>query len=185
QLLGNEGVAPSAEPDAAQRSARAVLEWKTRSVQDLLQLFYLTGLSGKRTKHGACFCLSTAYEGTYLGCFYVDVTVRPQVRIRRHSVPAFIPLQQLAARHLPADLKRFLSVLSDHLNAYVGRRYQADQLQERFSSHLGGTVQRNSLCNMLAFSYNTSGRSESFPFSARLLYGDPCRSLPTEAVVSC
>ncbi|NXA54024.1 CENPO protein, partial [Nothocercus julius] len=185
RLLGNEGVATSGDADAAQPSDRAVLEWKMRNVQDLLQLFYLTGLSGKRTKHGVCFCISTAYEGTYLDSFYLDLVTKPQVQIRRHSVPVFIPLEELARKHLQTDIKRFLSVLSDHLNAYVGRRYQADQLQERFSGHLEGTLQRNSLCNVLVFKYNTSGQNEAFPFSARLLYGDPCRSLPTEAVVSC
>ncbi|KGL81660.1 Centromere protein O, partial [Tinamus guttatus] len=171
--------------DAAQPDDQAILERKMRSVQDLLQLFYLTGLSGKQTKHGVCFCISTAFEGTYLDSFHLDLATKPRVQIRRHSVPVFIPLEQLARKHLQTDIRRFLSALSDHLNAYVGRRYQADQLQERFSGHLEGTLQRNSLCNVLVFRYNTSGQEETFPFSARLLYGDPCRSLPTEAVVSC
>ncbi|NXA39908.1 CENPO protein, partial [Eudromia elegans] len=185
QLLGNDGVAAGDDLDAAQPDDRAALEWKLRNVRELLQLFYLTGLSGKRTKHGVCFCISTAYEGAYLDAFYVELATAPRVQIRRHSVPAFIPLEQLARRHLHTDIRRFLGALSDHLNAYVGRRYQADQLQERFSGHLEGTLQRNSLCNVLAFNYNTSGRGESFPFRARLLYGDPCSCLPTEAVVSC
>lgn len=39
QLLEKEGV----ETDPEQPSAQAVLEWKIRSMKDLLQLFYLTG----------------------------------------------------------------------------------------------------------------------------------------------
>ncbi|NWJ05522.1 CENPO protein, partial [Crypturellus undulatus] len=163
-LLENEEVATSGDPGAAQPSDRAVLEWKMRNIQDLLQIFYLTGLSGKRTKHGVCFCISTAYEGTYLDSFHVDLATQPQLRVRRHSVPVFIPLEQLATKHLQTDVKRFLSALADHLNAYVGRRYQADQLQERFSGHLEGALQRNSLCNVLAFKYNTVGQGETFPF---------------------
>ncbi|XP_013802306.2 centromere protein O [Apteryx mantelli] len=185
RLLGKEGVVTSSAPDAAQPSDRAVLEWKMKSVQAMLQVFYLTGISGKLTKHGVCFCISTAYEGTYLDSYYLDLLTKPEVRIRRHSVPVFIPLEQLAKKYLQTDIKRFLSVLSDHLNAYVGRRYQADQLQERFSERLEGALQRNSLCNVLVFNYNTSGKNQTFPFSAKLLYGDLCRSLPTEAVVSC
>ncbi|KAK2510862.1 Cenpo [Columba guinea] len=107
------------------------------------------------------------------------------VRIHRHSIPTFIPMEQIAKKYLQTDIRRFLSVLSDHLNAYVGRRYQADQLQEHFSDRLEGTMQRNSLCNLLVFNYNPSSKSETFPFNARLLYGDLCCSLPTEVVISC
>lgn len=75
------------------------------------------------------FCISTAYEGTYLDSYYVDLLTKSEVQIYRHSVPAFIPLERIAKQYLQTDIRRFLSVLSDHLNAYVGRRYQADQLQ--------------------------------------------------------
>ncbi|NXE54352.1 CENPO protein, partial [Casuarius casuarius] len=185
RLLGKEGVVTSGVPGAAQPSDRAILEWKVKSVQAMLQVFYLTGISGKLTKHGVCFCISTAYEGTYLDSYHLDLITKPEVQIRRHSVPVFIPLEQLAKKYLQTDIRRFLSALSDHLNAYAGRRYQADQLQERFSDRLEGTLQRNSLCNMLVFNYNMSGKKQTFPFSAKLLYGDLCRSLPTEAIVSC
>ncbi|XP_075267371.1 centromere protein O isoform X2 [Opisthocomus hoazin] len=179
--LGKAGVVS----DAAQPSARAVLEWKIKSVKAMLQVFYLTGISGKLTKQGVCFCISTAYEGTYLDSYYLDLLTKPEVRIHRHSVPTFIPLEQIAKKHLETDIRRFLSVLADHLNAYVGRRHQADQLQEHFSDQIEGTLQRNSLCNLLVFNYNLSSRSKTFPFNARLLYGDLCCSLPTEVSVSC
>ncbi|NWX71664.1 CENPO protein, partial [Alca torda] len=179
--LGKEG----AVSNPAQPSARAVLEWKIKSLKAMLQIFYLTGISGKLSKRGVCFCISTAYEGTYLDSFHLDLLTKPEVRIYRHSIPTFIPLQQIAKKYLQTDIRRFLSVLSDHLNAYVGRRYQADQLQEHFSGQIEGTLQRNSLCNLLVFNYNVSSESKTFPFNVRLLYGDPCCSLPTEVVISC
>ncbi|NWI30943.1 CENPO protein, partial [Sula dactylatra] len=166
-------------------TARAVLEWKIKSLKAMLQVFYLTGISGKMTKWGVCFCISTAYEGTYLDFYYLDLIIQPEVQIRRHSIPIFIPLEQLAKKYLQTDFRRFLSVLSDHLNAYVGRRYQADQLQEHFSDQIEGTLQRNSLCNLLVFNYNVSSESKTFPFNVRLLYGDLCCSLPTEVIISC
>ncbi|XP_065487890.1 centromere protein O [Caloenas nicobarica] len=178
--LGKRG----AMSDPAQHSAQAVLEWKIRKVKSTLQVFYLTGISGKLTKQGVCFCISTAYEGTYLDSYHLDLLTEPQVRIHHHSIPIFIPLEQIAKKYLQTDIRRFLSVLSDHLNAYVGRRYQADQLQEHFSDQIEGTMQRNSLCNLLVFNYNPSSKSETFPFNARLLYGDLCCSLPTEVIVS-
>ncbi|NWQ97505.1 CENPO protein, partial [Burhinus bistriatus] len=179
--LGKEGVVSN----PAQPTARAVIEWKIKSIEAMLQVFYLTGISGKLTKQGVCFCISTAYEGTYLDSYYLDLLTKPEVQIYRHSVPIFIPLQQIAKKYLQTDIRRFLSVLSDHLNAYVGRRYQADQLQEHFSGQIEGTLQRNSLCNLLVFNYNTSSESKTFPFKVRLLYGDLCCSLPTEVTVSC
>ncbi|NWS40261.1 CENPO protein, partial [Probosciger aterrimus] len=171
--------------DPAQASPKTVLQWKIKSLQGMLQVFYVTGISGKLTRQGVCFCISTAYEGTYLDSYYLDLLTKSEVQIYRHSVPSFIPLEQIAKQYLQTDIRRFLSVLSDHLNAYVGRRYQADQLQEHFSDQIKGTLQRNSLCNLLIFNYNVSSKSKTFPFNVRLLYGDLCRSLPTEVIVSC
>lgn len=76
-----------------------------------------------------CFCISTAYESTYLDSYYVHLLVKPEVQIHQHSVPTFIPLEQIAKKYLQTDIGRFLSVLSDHLNGYAGRKYQADQLE--------------------------------------------------------
>ncbi|NWR64730.1 CENPO protein, partial [Bucorvus abyssinicus] len=179
--LGKEG----GMLDPAEPSARAVLEWKIRSLKAMLQVFYLTGISGKLTRRGVCFCLSTAYEGIYLDSYYLDLLTKPEVRIHRHSVPIFIPLEHIAKQYLQTDIRRFLAVLSDHLNAYTGRRYQAEQLQEHFSDQIEGTLQSNSLCNLLVFKYNVSSKSNTFPFSVRLLYSDLCCSLPTEVTVSC
>ncbi|XP_003204631.1 centromere protein O [Meleagris gallopavo] len=171
--------------DPARPSAQTVLEWKVKSIKGMLQVFYLTGISGKLTKQGVCFCISTAYEGTYLDSYYVDLLINPEVKIQRHSVPVFIPLEQIAKKYLQSDIRRFMSVLSDHLNAYVGRRHQADQLEEHFSDRIEGTLQRNSLCNLLVFNYTVSSDSKTFPFNVRLLYGNLCCSLPTEAILSC
>ncbi|NXX15965.1 CENPO protein, partial [Podargus strigoides] len=178
--LGKEGVVSN----PAQASTRDVLGWKIKSLKSMLHIFYLTGISGKLTKRGVCFCISTAYEGTYMDSYHLDLLIKPQVEIHRHSVPVFIPLEQLAKKYLQTDIRRFLSVLSDHLNAYVGRRYQADQLQEHFSDQIEGTLQRNSLCNLLVFNYKVSSKSKTFLFNVRLRYGDLCCSLPTEVIVS-
>uniref|UniRef100_A0A8D0FVJ1 Centromere protein O n=1 Tax=Strix occidentalis caurina TaxID=311401 RepID=A0A8D0FVJ1_STROC len=178
--LEKEGVAS----DPAQPSAQAVLEWKIKRVKAMLQVFCLTGISGKLTKQGVCFCISTAYEGTCLDSYYLDLLTKPEVRILRHSIPIFIPLEQLAKKYLQTDIRRFLSVLSNHLNAYAARKYQADQLQEHFSDQIEGTLQTNSLCNLLVFNYNVPNKSKTFPFNVRLLYGDLCSSIPTKAPAS-
>ncbi|NXI41121.1 CENPO protein, partial [Galbula dea] len=169
----------------AQPSAQAVLEWKIKSLKAMLEIFYLTGLSAKLTKHGVCFSISTAYEGTYLDSYHLELLPKPAVQIQQHSIPSFIPLEQISSRYLQTDIRQFLAVLAAHLNAYVGRRYQAEQLQELFSEQIEGTLQRNSLCNLLVFRYKVTRQGQSFPFQARLLYRDLCCSLPTEVMVSC
>uniref|UniRef100_A0A8D0GDN9 Centromere protein O n=1 Tax=Sphenodon punctatus TaxID=8508 RepID=A0A8D0GDN9_SPHPU len=187
QLLGEEEATSSrVEPvQVAETSTQAVLEWKLENVMGMLQAFRLTGISGKLTNQGVCICLSTAYEGTYLDSYYLDLLLQQPVRIQRHSIPVFIPLEQIAKKYLQADIKCFLSVLLDHLNAYAGRKYQTEQLQEHFAAFLEGTVQKNSLYNLLTFSYSLDVDSTTFPFTAKLLYGDPACCHPTEVVVTC
>uniref|UniRef100_A0A674J7Y9 Centromere protein O n=1 Tax=Terrapene triunguis TaxID=2587831 RepID=A0A674J7Y9_9SAUR len=170
---------------AAETGGQALLKWKVENVKAMLQAFRLTGISGKLTKQGVCFCISTAYEGTYLDSYYLDLLIQQPVQIRHHSVPIFIPLEQIAKKYLQSDIRCFLTMLSDHLNAYAGRKYQADQLQDHYSAFLEGTLQRNSLYNLLFFNYDVETESKTFPFRAKLVYGDLTRSLPTEATITC
>ncbi|NXY62296.1 CENPO protein, partial [Callaeas wilsoni] len=82
-----------------------------------------------------------------------------EFRVHRHSIPPFIPLEQLSREFLPRDLRGFLEILSRHLNAFVGRRRQLEQFQERFSDCIQGIPRRNSLCNLLSFCYRIPGKS--------------------------
>ncbi|XP_068867980.1 centromere protein O [Aphelocoma coerulescens] len=184
EKLGKDGI-PS---DPALPKPREVLEWKIRNLRELLQVFQLTGISGKLSKHGISFSFRTAFEGSFLDRFHLELLARPEsreFRIQRHSIPPFIPLEQLARKFLPSDLRGFLDVLFQHLNAFVGRRHQLEQFQEQFSEWIQGIPRRNSLCNLLSFRYGIPGKSGGGgAFRARLLYADPCRSLPSEVAVS-
>nr|XP_006116787.1 centromere protein O isoform X1 [Pelodiscus sinensis]XP_025037277.1 centromere protein O isoform X1 [Pelodiscus sinensis]XP_025037278.1 centromere protein O isoform X1 [Pelodiscus sinensis] len=180
------GTGSNVEPiQAVEARGKALLKWEVENVKSMLQAFHLTGISGKLTKQGVCFCISTAYERTYLDSYYLDLLIQQPVQIRHHSVPIFIPLEEIAKKYLQTDIKRFLAMLSEHLNAYAGRKYQADQLQEHFSAFLEGTLQRNLLQNVLLFNYDVETESKTFPFRAKLVYGDVTRSLPTEAIITC
>ncbi|NXO75479.1 CENPO protein, partial [Sitta europaea] len=53
----------------------------------------------------------------------------PEFRLRRHSIPPFIPLERLSREFLPQKPREFLGILFQHLNAFVGRRQQLRQLQ--------------------------------------------------------
>ncbi|XP_070788305.1 centromere protein O isoform X1 [Pituophis catenifer annectens] len=169
---------------ATTTSQQDILGWKIENAKGLLELFHLTGLSGKLTEQGVSFCISTAFEGTYLDSYYVDILIQQPLRIQHHSIPVFIPLEQIAHEHLQKDIKCFLSVLSDHLNAYARRKFQVDQLQEHFAVFLEGCMKGNSLYNQLEFNYRVT-EDGSFPFTAKIIYGNPMNALPTKVTVVC
>ncbi|KAH0622917.1 hypothetical protein JD844_025808 [Phrynosoma platyrhinos] len=173
------------DANATEAGQEALLQWKMETLKGLLQVFHLTGLSGRLTTQGACLCISTAFEGTYLDSYYLDLLIQQPVKIQRHSIPPFIPLDQIAHKYLQTDIKCFLSDLSNQLNASAGRKFQADQLQENFADFLEGPLRGNSLCSLLEFSYRLGRESKTFPFTAKLTYGDPTSTLPTEVTVAC
>ncbi|NWZ96637.1 CENPO protein, partial [Nesospiza acunhae] len=82
-----------------------------------------------------------------------------ELRVGRHSVPPCVPLQGLARRFLPGNLREFLAVLWRHLNAFVARRQQLKLLQEEFSECIQGTPCSNSLCNVLSFRCRIPGKN--------------------------
>ncbi|XP_055110186.1 centromere protein O isoform X4 [Symphalangus syndactylus] len=160
------------------------LEEKLENVKAILQAYHLTGLSGKLTSRGVCVCISTAFEGNLLDSYFVDLVIQKPLRIHHHSVPVFIPLEEIAAKYLQTNIQHFLFSLCEYLNAYSGRKYQADRLQSDFAALLTGPLQRNPLCNLLSFTYKLDPGGQSFPFCARLLYKDLTATLPTDVTVT-
>ncbi|XP_031211317.1 centromere protein O isoform X2 [Mastomys coucha] len=177
---------PSAKEDPSKTvvSEQEVLERQWRNMKDILQAYRFTGLSGKLTSRGVCVCISTAFEGNLLDSYFVDLVIEKPLRIHHHSIPVFIPLEKIATAHLQTDVQRFLFSLWEYLNAYTGRKYQADQLESDFCAFLTGPLQRNALCNLLSFTYKVEQECQTFSFSARLLYEDPTAALPTNVTVT-
>ncbi|XP_022430023.1 centromere protein O [Delphinapterus leucas] len=160
------------------------LKRKRENVKAILQAYRFTGISGKLTSRGACVCISTAFEGNLLGSYFVDLVMRKPLQIHHHSIPVFIPLEEISAKYLQTNVQHFLFTLCEYLNAYSGRKYQADRLQSDFEAFLAGPLQRNSLCNLLSFTYKAEPEGQSFPFCARLLYKDLTTTLPTDVTVT-
>ncbi|XP_011354852.1 centromere protein O [Pteropus medius] len=180
-----EACTASEEPDqTSESSEREVLERKRESVKAILQAYRFTGLSGKLTSRGVCVCINTAFEGNLLDSYFVDLVIQKPLRIHHHSIPVFIPLEEISAKYLQTDIQHFLFSLCEYLNAYSGRKYQADRLQSDFAASLAGPLQRNSLCNLLSFTYKVESRGQSFSFCARLLYKDLTITLPTDVTVT-
>ncbi|XP_007937489.1 centromere protein O [Orycteropus afer afer] len=181
-----EASAASAVPDQTlETSEQKDLEAKQESVKAILQAYRFTGLSGKLTSQGVCVGIHTSFEGNLLDSYFVDLVIQKPLRIHHHSVPVFIPLEEIAAKYLQTDIQCFLFSLCEYLNAYTGRKYQADRLQSDFAAFLAGPLQRNALCNLLSFTYKVEPGGQSFPFCARLLYKDLTITLPTDVTVTC
>lgn len=78
-----------------------------------------------RQGKGVCVSLATAYDGVFLESYNLEVDLKPKLRISRHNVPPFIPLNSLAEQSdMQKDLRAFLDTLSQHLNAFAGRKQQ-------------------------------------------------------------
>ncbi|XP_008058482.1 centromere protein O [Carlito syrichta] len=173
------------EPDQiVDTSGKEVLERKLENVKATLQAYRFTGISAKLTSRGVCVCINTAFEGNLLESYFVDLVIQKPLWIHQHSVPIFIPLEEIAAKYLQTDIQHFLFSLCEYLNAYSGRKYQADRLQSDFAAFLTGPLQRNSLCNLLSFTYKLDPRDQSSPFCARLLYKDLTTTLPADVTVT-
>ncbi|XP_051832333.1 centromere protein O isoform X2 [Antechinus flavipes] len=172
------------EPYEPLKNCKENLEMKLEKAKAFFQAFHLTGLNGRLTTKGVCLCFNTAFEGNILDSYYVDVIIKKPLVIQRHSVPVFIPLEQIAAKYLQTNFQNFVYSLSEHLNAYSGRKYQADQVQDGFSAFLARPLQRNSLCTLLSFTYTMDPNGESFPFCARLMYHDLTITLPTSVTIT-
>lgn len=56
--------------------------------------------------------------------------------------------------------------------------------QSDFAAFLAGPLRRNSLCNLLSFTYKVELQGQSVPFCARLRYKDLTTTLPTDVTVT-
>ncbi|XP_059841395.1 centromere protein O isoform X2 [Hypanus sabinus] len=165
---------------------RTVLQEKLKSVQALILAYRLTGISAELMGSSTfTFSISTAYENTYLESYYLDIQVQHPRRVIRHNVPAFIPVEQMAQAFLQKDLAYFLGALHKALNAYVGRRYQLEQLQELHASYVRNHIQRNAACNLLKFHYPIWCGENEQTVLVKLIYEDLTSCLPTDVTITC
>ncbi|XP_064191292.1 centromere protein O isoform X2 [Anguilla rostrata] len=118
------------------RTAQSQLSFlvaRRTQVKDLLQAHHFIGgydVTETGRGKGVYISIATAFEGLYLETYNLELDLGHVVQICRHNIPPFIPLEKLAQVHLQTDLMDFLSALSDHLNAFAGRRQQVCLIQD-------------------------------------------------------
>uniref|UniRef100_A0A3Q2W2J8 Centromere protein O n=1 Tax=Haplochromis burtoni TaxID=8153 RepID=A0A3Q2W2J8_HAPBU len=125
---------------------------------------------------GACVSIATAYEDVFLDTFNLEIDLKPTVKISRHNIPPFIPLNNLAEQNnMQTDLRVFLDTLSKHLNAFAGRKQQLKLVKEKHKSV--EVMESNVLCSLLVLLFTVP--REKTAVLCTLDYTDHTRCLPT------
>nr|XP_040055846.1 centromere protein O [Gasterosteus aculeatus aculeatus] len=148
-------------------------------LKDLLHAHNVVGgynVVKTRQGKGVCVSVATFYEGVYLNTYNLEIDVKPTVRISRHNVPPFIPLNNLAEQsNMQTDLRTLLDPLSQHLNAFAGRQQQFKFVKELHKSV--EVMESNVLCSLLVLKFTVP--REKTAVLCSLDYTDCTRSLPT------
>ncbi|XP_005736739.1 centromere protein O isoform X3 [Pundamilia nyererei] len=148
-------------------------------LKDLLHAHHLIGgydIIKTRKGKGACVSIATAYEDVFLDTFNLEIDLKPTVKISRHNIPPFIPLNNLAEQNnMQTDLRVFLDTLSKHLNAFAGRKQQLKLVKEKHKSV--EVMESNVLCSLLVLLFTVP--REKTAVLCTLDYTDHTRCLPT------
>ncbi|XP_030574931.1 centromere protein O [Archocentrus centrarchus] len=148
-------------------------------LKDLLHAHHLIGgydiIKSDKGK-GVCVSIATAYEGVFLDTFNLEIDLKPMVKISRHNIPPFIPVNGLAEQNnMQTDMTAFLDMLSQHLNAFAGRKQQLKLVQEQHKSV--EVMESNVLCSVLVLLFTLP--REKTAVLCTLDYTDHTRCLPT------
>uniref|UniRef100_U9U0E2 Uncharacterized protein n=1 Tax=Rhizophagus irregularis (strain DAOM 181602 / DAOM 197198 / MUCL 43194) TaxID=747089 RepID=U9U0E2_RHIID len=103
-----------------------------REYQKILNAYRLTGKTifpVKENRIGLRF--ETFYNAKYLEPYYIFLEQNQeneQLSIFRHTLPHFIPLDELEAKYLNKDMNKFANMVDDYLQAFVMRREEVRTL---------------------------------------------------------
>ncbi|XP_070777105.1 centromere protein O [Enoplosus armatus] len=176
------------EEEMDEVSEKSQLLWlmaRHTQLKDLLHAHHIIGgYNAIKTRQGkgVCVSLATAYQGVYLETYNLEMDLKPTLRISRHNIPPFIPLNSLAKQSdMHTDVRTFLDTLSQHLNAFVGRKQQLKLVKELHKSV--EVMESNVLCSILVMVFTVP--RDKTAVLCTLDYTDHTRSLPTRVHFEC
>ncbi|KAM9432057.1 centromere protein O-like [Salvelinus alpinus] len=147
--------------DGSENSRLLLLMARHTQLQDLLHGHHLIG----------------GYDiGVYLETYNLEMNLGSNLRICRHNIPPFIPLERLVKQsNMQTDVRAFLYTLSQYLNAYVGRKQQLHLIKELHSSVQ--VMESNTLYTILVLMFTIPGEKAGAALCT-LEYADHTRCLP-------
>ncbi|XP_071380558.1 centromere protein O isoform X1 [Centroberyx affinis] len=171
--------------DGSENSQLLRLMARHTQLKELLHAHHLIGgydVIKTRQGKGVCVSLATAYEGVYLDTYNVEIDLTATLRISRHNIPPFFPLNSLAEQsNMQKDIRAFLDDLSQHLNAFAGRKQQLKLVKELHKSV--EVMESNALCSILVLMFTVP--REKTAVLCTLDYTDHTRCLPTRVSIEC
>jgi hypothetical protein len=81
----------------------------------------------------------TFFNGKFYEHYYIFLDFdsnNERVLIHRHTIPFFIPLDDIQKKYLSTNLKLFMEKINEYLNSYTARREQVNQLAQCASPSL-------------------------------------------------
>ncbi|XP_010876856.2 centromere protein O isoform X2 [Esox lucius] len=169
--------------NGSENSQTLLLMARHTQLKDLLHAHHLIGgynvllTKGK----GVCVSIATAYEGLYLETYNLEINLQCKIRISRHNIPPFIPLETMVKQgNMQTDIRAFLDTLSQYLNAYVGRRQQLHLVKEIHNSVQ--VMESNALCTILVLMFTVPGEKARAALCT-LEYNDHTQCLPTRVLI--
>ncbi|XP_055721420.1 centromere protein O [Salvelinus fontinalis] len=166
--------------DGSDNSQLLLMMARHTQLKDLLHAHHLIGgydVLQTRKGKGVCVSLATAYEGVYLETYNLEIDLGSNLRICRHNIPPFIPLERLVTQgNMQTDIRDFLDTLSQYLNAYAGRKQQLHLTKEIHSSVQ--VAESNALCTILVLMFTIPGEKAETTLCT-LQYADHTQRLPT------
>ncbi|CAI2180933.1 12032_t:CDS:2, partial [Funneliformis geosporum] len=104
-----------------------------REYEEILNAYRLSGItifSVKGNRTGIRF--ETFYRAKYREPYYIilEQSQDDQLSVFRHTIPHFIPINELEATYMNKDLRKFANIIGDYLQSFVTRREELNTLLE-------------------------------------------------------
>ncbi|KAK7904228.1 hypothetical protein WMY93_016835 [Mugilogobius chulae] len=171
--------------DDSENAKLLMLMAKHTQLKDALLAHHLMGgydVIKTNQDKSLCFSLATAYQGNILETYNIEICLSKPLRILRHNIPPFIPVEALAEEeNMQKNVRGFLDALSLHLNGFAARKQQLKLVKERHASV--EVLESNALCSHLVLMFTKP--KEKTALLCSLEYSDHTRSLPTHVKIQC
>lgn len=135
-------------------------------------------------------CWDSFHKGQYYEPYYMELqsSNKPNggsnnLTIAHHSLPYFVPLEELK-EGLNEDLPEFIGNVRLYLNAFVCRRQQAFELQNKHNVILVGEVQASVAFDVMTFDLKLTNQDTPCIASITAIYKDLLHVQPSRVDVS-